>query len=102
MMFDGLLSKFKKGARKEVPAIKKPVVHGEEGKSGNALMFASIGLIVLGIAAIAFEYVTTADVPVVQPNVPRPAIKTALPAKPASAPASTTTVAASAPKAVSK
>ena len=87
-MFDGLLSKFKKGSSKDAPKPKLANTKDEGGKSGNALMFASIGLIVLGSAAIAFEYVTTSDTPPApQTTVPKPAIKPATQVKPASAPA---------------
>lgn len=102
-MFEGLLSKFKKGSKqKEVPKSKKVDVVSNDGKSDKALLFGSIGLIVLGVAAIAFEYVTTSDAPMPQQAAPKPPIKPATSAKPASAPIPAPTVAASAPKAASK
>jgi len=86
-MFEGLLSKFKKGSNKKgTPKINKVDVADDDGKSGKFLMFASIGLILIGVAAIAFEYVTTSDTPMPQQTVPKPPIKPALAAKPASAP----------------
>ena len=102
-MFEGLLSKFKKDSKKkEAPKLKKVDVVTDDGKPNKALLFGSIGLIVLGLAAIAFEYLTTADAPAPQPTALKPPMKPTSPAKPASAPVATPAVAASAPKAIAK
>ena len=86
-MFDGLLSKFKRGSSKKAPKFKQATTKEEGSRSGNPLMLASIGLIVLGSAAIAFEYVTTSDAPPTpQKTAPKPPMKPATQVKPASAP----------------
>jgi hypothetical protein len=86
-MFEGLQSKFKKSSSKDAPKIIKTTPNKEGGKSGNVLMFVSIGLIVLGAAGIAFEYVTTSASPMPQPSASKQPLKPATLAKPASAPA---------------
>lgn len=101
-MFESLLSKFKKQPAKEVkkanPApAKTKAKSGGSNKSDNVLLFGSIGLIVLGVAAIVFEALTSSDAPVPQQTaIPKPAAaaKPAAPKPaPASAPASATAVA---------
>ncbi len=85
-MFDGLLSKFKKNSSKDTPKFTRDTTNEEAGKSGKALMFASISLIVLGSATIAYEYMTTSAAPMLEPSVPKTTIKPATQTKPASAP----------------
>jgi hypothetical protein len=80
-MFDALLSKFKKspakaGSQPKSEAKKKSVSTKDAGGTqGNALLYGSIGLIVIGVAAIAFEAITSNDTP--QQTI------TTMPAKPA-------------------
>jgi len=107
-MFDALLSKFKKspakaGSQPKSEAKKKSVSTKDAGGTqGNALLYGSIGLIVIGVAAIAFEAITSNDTPqqTITPMPAKPAVSKPAAPKPAptSAPVSAPSLAtASAP-----
>ena len=94
VMFESLLSKSKKVAEKAEVKSKteakklSAATKGGGDKPSNGLLYGSIGLIVIGAAAIAFEALTSPDATQQQVVMPIPA-KPAMPQPVVSKPATT-------------